>query len=1059
MNALTLAERRNNMDADLKRAFANADSVIQKSYLEHLESLEVSPPGASTADVDVSRCGRFYRLDRLVVDPDEDFLGKMITVANSVAPLGCAIVTLAECDGEKVSYYIGIVAKNARQDNLKDEALRKAGADTFSGAMKGNFSGSVLTEMETGETAAIAERLFSERKSVASVSGVVSPRGNNGGPASYVQGLEKLVNSLGGKPYAILVIADPVGAAGIRAARRGYETLYTQLSAFQSCAMTVNESESSTLSESQTKSVTDGISEGITLSQSYGTNTSHSEGTNCGVHGGISFSPQGSPFGLSGGAYYGKSSGDTYGTSENSGSALSASRQSSAGKSDTVSSGKGSESGRSMTINIENRSVKTLLETIDAYLERLKSAENFGAFDCAAYILADSREDALSAAGHYSALLRGDNSYVQSSHINVWSPPAPSLSKKTGPDAFARVTRFLKSFTHPEFFLDSAAAPGSAERDFTVRPSSLVNGNELAVQFALPRKSLPGLTVMEMTPFGRNAPSAPGRKINLGALYYMGQTEPSRSGVCLNADSLTAHTFITGSTGAGKSNAVYGILNQLRAEETPFLVVEPAKGEYKNVFGARGVSVYGTDPRKSAMLRVNPFRFPRGVHVLEHLDRLVELFNVCWPMYAAMPAILKESMERAYADAGWDLAESENRHGEVFPTFVDLSEQIERVIDESKYSSDSKGDYTGALCTRVRSLTNGINGLIFCGGDLSDAQLFDESAIADLSRVGSTETKALIMGLMVMKLHEYRTSSAVAANLGLRHVTVLEEAHNILRRTSAEQFSESANLLGKSVELLANSIAEMRTYGEGFIIADQSPGLLDMSVIRNTNTKIILRLPDRGDRELVGRAAGLNDEQITELAKLERGVAAVYQNDWAEAVLAKINLCELQETPYSYLPKEDSGTAAKRDLIYLLIRGRADERPEFDAIRAELSLHCLRLPSRGRILLEKLFAEYRDTQKLEIWRTENFERLSRLVSDILGSGPSVEREVLTAKSNGELTERLFEIIRGNVPDASENTALAITQCLMKAFSVGGNERIREKIYKAWVEDERERMTL
>ena len=32
----------------------------------------------------------------------------------------------------------------------------------------------------------------------------------------------------------------------------------------------------------------------------------------------------------------------------------------------------------------------------------------------------------------------------------------------------------------------------------------------------------------------------------------------------------------------------------------------------------------------------------------------------------------------------------------------------------------------------------------------------------------------------------------------------------------------------------------MRTYGEGFVIADQSPGLLDMSVIRNTNTKIVL---------------------------------------------------------------------------------------------------------------------------------------------------------------------------------------------------------------------------
>ena len=91
------------------------------------------------------------------------------------------------------------------------------------------------------------------------------------------------------------------------------------------------------------------------------------------------------------------------------------------------------------------------------------------------------------------------------------------------------------------------------------------------------------------------------------------------------------------------------------------------------------------------------------------------------------------------------------------------------------------------------------------------------------------------------------------------------------------------------MQMISNAIAEMRTYGEGFIIADQSPNMLDSSVIRNTNTKIILRLPDADDRELVGRAAGLTDVQIDELAKLERGVAAVFQNDWAEAVLCKVD--------------------------------------------------------------------------------------------------------------------------------------------------------------------------
>lgn len=125
-------------------------------------------------------------------------------------------------------------------------------------------------------------------------------------------------------------------------------------------------------------------------------------------------------------------------------------------------------------------------------------------------------------------------------------------------------------------------------------------------------------------------------------------------------------------------------------------------------------------------------------------------------------------------------------------------------------------------------------------------------------------------------------------NQPLRHLTVLEEAHNLLKRSSSSQGSESGDLTGKSVEMISNAIAEMRTYGEGFIIADQAPGLLDMAAIRNTNTKIIHRLPDLSDRELAGRAANLNDQQIVELARLPKGVAAIYQNDWVEPVLCKI---------------------------------------------------------------------------------------------------------------------------------------------------------------------------
>ena len=267
-------------------------------------------------------------------------------------------------------------------------------------------------------------------------------------------------------------------------------------------------------------------------------------------------------------------------------------------------------------------------------------------------------------------------------------------------------------------------------------------------------------------------------------------------------------------------------------------------------------------------------------------------------MYAAMPAVLKEAVEKSYVDCGWNLTESTNTYGSnLYPTFSDVTRNIKIIIDSSEYDTDNKGAYKGSLITRLKSLTNGINGQIFTTNEISNEDLFDKNVIVDLSRVGSTETKSLIMGLLVLKLQEYRMNQGSSK---LKHVTVLEEAHNLLKRTSVEQSSESSNLLGKSVEMLTNSIAEMRSFGEGFIIADQAPALLDMAVIRNTNTKIILRLPDQEDRELVGRAANLNDDQIIELAKLPRGIAAIYQNEWVEAVLCEVKEFPKQEKPYSY---------------------------------------------------------------------------------------------------------------------------------------------------------------
>jgi len=551
--------------------------------------------------------------------------------------------------------------------------------------------------------------------------------------------------------------------------------------------------------------------------------------------------------------------------------------------------------------------------------KRFEKGTALGMWEFAAYVLSEDQNIANNVAHTYLALTQGEESYMSKSSVNLWRGDMGESSADT-----REIVHYLRDLRHPIFALN----PSVLENDETyyvypslITPTVPLSGQELAYSLNFPQKSIPGLPIIECTEFGRNIVSydlddKSEQNIRLGNIFHMNREE--RVSVDLSLNSLTSHAFITGSTGSGKSNTIYQLLSEARENNVKFLVVEPAKGEYKHVFGQeKDVAVYGTNPKLTPLLRLNPFSFSKEIHILEHLDRLIEIFNVCWPMYAAMPAVLKKAVEKSYIDCGWDLIQSRNSYGTIYPTFGDVAENIKEIIDSSEYDSENKGAYKGSLLTRIESLTNGINGIIFSQDELSEQQLFDSNVIVDLSRIGSSETKSLIMGILVLKLQEYRMSQA-EMNSSLRHLTVLEEAHNLLKRTSTEQSSESSNLLGKSVEMLANAIAEMRTYGEGFIIADQAPGLLDLSVIRNTNTKIIMRLPDFSDRELVGRSANLNDDQILELAKLPKGVAAVYQNEWIQPVLCKVEKYDNSLESYQYSQESLNESKSYSD-VYLKI--------------------------------------------------------------------------------------------------------------------------------------------
>lgn len=1074
----TLAKERNmpslsDLEMKLAQSSVLVDDIILKKYLHKLTELEIIPLDAGLKQISNIR---LFKITEMVYQKDEYSTYKFASVFNSVQNLNCGVFIIADSDGEKTDFYMGV-------RSLDDKRTTKSLKDTLRNALIGQFPGVKSVDLLDPQ----AESFLADipTKNISSVSCVANNKDDDfKDNDTFIQGLEKLALAMQGQRYTAIVLAKSTPPEQLDEIRRAYETIYTQLSPFANMQLSYG--------TNTALSISDALSHGTTTGTSYTKNTGTSKGTSyskgitetesvskANTLGTLAKTVGSVALGalsvatapLTGGASVvaaagimagqvalgaytpsnktkGKSVTENVTENETYNEGEAFGENESQSDNETHTRGLTSGNTENMQLTMQNKTLLNTLDRIDLQLKRLDECESLGMWECAAYFLSDSQETAEMAAGTYKALMKGAKSGVETSAINYWG--------RQSKEKLPILREYITNFIHPVF------AYMSEQETLPVTASSLLSSNELAIQMGLPRKSVCGFPVIEHADFGKEV-VAYGKKMKrkdlcLGKIFSMG-TE-TNTDVNLDSNSLTMHTFVTGSTGSGKSNTVYEVLNQLHSiYGIPFLVIEPAKGEYKNVFGHYSdVKVYGTNPKKTLLLKLNPFSFPDDVHILEHLDRLVEIFNVCWPMYAAMPAILKEAIERAYTATGWDLVRSENKNGKKFPNFADILEQIEAVINESKYSADSKGDYSGALLTRVRSLTTGLNGLIFCNDEIASEELFDKSVIVDLSRVGSTETKSLIMGLLIMKLNEYRMSSG-KINSALSHITVLEEAHNLLKRTSTEQTSEGSNLLGKSVELLANSIAEMRTYGEGFIIADQSPGLLDMSVIRNTNTKIILRLPDRSDRELVGYAAGLNDEQIDELSKLRRGVAAVYQNDWVEPVLVQVNKCNLSEAAFDFSGKDTitEKENVRDQLVNMLIQGRVREKLDFSVLDIEKGLDTLALSTLNNEFVEEQIAEYKERSSLGIWSDENFKWLSKRVTDILDVRARIENCVLTAADDEELTTMLRKVVLQISPEASKAKVIALSQCFMKDMSTQQDEsEIRAKLYVKWVNYIKER---
>lgn len=951
---------------ELDKALELCKRYLDKEYLEELTSLDLA--NTHIADNNI----RIIKLKKFVYNEKENNIEKLTSVLTSINNINATFAYIINSTKDGVNIYLAI--KTLDKTSL--------GKDLLENGLKGNFPGIELENIYRDELDSLFDKKIFNKSMTSIASSVVIPKEKNEKLDIDIQGIEKFIDSMLGEEYTAIFLAKSLTFEQITQAKEELENIYTLISPFKETDFSFSENEGANLSKTISEGITKGISNTITHTQGTSNTTTKTIGGSIG--GGIGSSITSSIGGHIGLPFAGGSIGKAIGmalslnasingsiskaNSESNSEAKSKSTQESTNS--TTSDTKGYTKGESRTYSFksENKSRIQLLEKIDAALKRIQESEDIGMFSFGAYFIAHTSDIALRLASTYTGLVRGKNSGLENNHINVWN------------DERCRVVESsLRNLEHV------VLKDGT---DLEITPTTLITCRELSIGTGFPYRSVPGINAMNFTPFARNVCTydgiTDGSKIRIGNVFHMGNEE-SRN-IELSLQDLTMHTFITGSTGSGKTNTTCKLIDEVVKKGVKVLVVEPVKGEYKHVLDSNKFNLYGTNPYMNNLLKINPFSFPKNILVLEHIDRLVEIFSACWPLYAAMPAILKEAIITSYERVGWDLDISYNENEE-FPTFDTLLNILPEIINQSAYSDELKSNYIGSLVTRVKSLTAGLLGNILNNGEINDEELFENNNIIDLSRMGSVENKSLIMGMLFLKLYEYKIDKGEFTN-ELKHLTVIEEAHNLLRKTSTSS-SEGNNIQQKSVEMISNGIAEMRAYGEGFVIVDQSPTALDDSVIKNTNTKILLRLPDERDRKLVGESALLKDDQRFEMARLRRGVAVIFQNNWLEPVLCQIDKFESKNNYKSIRRNPNDFKIARKKIIEIILSKKTGEeisvsKQEQDRIFDYINVYSVDNNFKDKFIKyiiankeDKLLIDFEDSIKVEefIYKTINGDKI------------------------------------------------------------------------------------
>lgn len=542
--------------------------------------------------------------------------------------------------------------------------------------------------------------------------------------------------------------------------------------------------------------------------------------------------------------------------------------------------------GKTVAGDIQNGFAIELMNYADSAIERLKGGQNNGIWQTAIVYSAGSKD----ARNIIRACLSGELSKIDAEKL----PMIAFEPEKSAAD-LVRIPDFL-------------------DKDNPNALCSYLNSAELGLLCTVPTESVPDFELRLEKKFPLVASRSKDDNIEIGSVVD-GKRILDNMPFALSERDLNKHTFVCGITGSGKTTTVKKILVEAKK---PFLVIESAKKEYRNILVDTDVYTLGKPEIHAPQM--NPFYIIPGVSPQVHIDYLKDLFNASFSFYGPMTYILEKCLHAVYKNKGWNLTlgyhpmlancksridffdieytkkqYSNESHKFLFPTMQELKDEIARYIDEElKYDGEVAGNVKTAMKIRLENLCVGAKGYTFNTSEIVDFdKLLEKNVVFELEGLADDSDKAFSVGLLVIFINEYRqVKKEISGNqeIGLQHLLVIEEAHRLLKNVDTERSTESVgNPKGKAVEHFTNMIAEMRSYGQGVIVAEQIPIKLAPDVIKNSSTKIVQRIVSVDDQRAIANTIGVAEKDAIQLGTLETGYAYCHKEGMVLPAPVKIS--------------------------------------------------------------------------------------------------------------------------------------------------------------------------